>query len=228
MKKKHTSPPTPRHLLPLLRHPLLSHSQERRLFRQLSYLRYCGRGQKSRAIAIRNTIVSHNLRLVVNIAGRANIPEESLDELVSHGCLALIRAVESFDWTRGFRFSTYATGVIKHELFKHRRWRRRKCRAPGFFNTQPIEGVDVPVCVDDGDWDIIDKKEVLAKIRRSFECLTERERQAFEAVFTRGLAPVEASREMGVTRERVRQLLESGKDRIRSHINETRNDRCRV
>jgi RNA polymerase primary sigma factor/RNA polymerase sigma factor len=52
------------------------------------------------------------LRLVVSIAKRHVGPSENFFELVSDGNISLIRAVEKFDFSRGFKFSTYASWAI--------------------------------------------------------------------------------------------------------------------
>ncbi len=77
------------------------------------------------AVTIRNRIVESNLRLVVSLAKHFAAPERSLEDLVSEASLPLIRCVESFDWRRGTRFSTYATRALKNFFGK---LRRQDCR----------------------------------------------------------------------------------------------------
>lgn len=69
-------------------------------------------------VEAKNKFIEANLRLVLAIAGRYIKGKEGLDysDLVQEGNIALIRAVEKFDYRRGFKFSTYATWWIRQAM----------------------------------------------------------------------------------------------------------------
>jgi RNA polymerase primary sigma factor len=71
------------------------------------------------AVTIRrtkHTFIRANLRLVISIARRYDKGQMPLIDLVQEGNLGLIKAVERFDYKRGFRFNTYASWWIRHAI----------------------------------------------------------------------------------------------------------------
>ena len=74
------------------------------------------RVEVARGEAARRKMIESNLRLVVSIARRFSATGLPLGDLVQEGNLGLLRAVEKFDWRKGFKFSTYATWWIRQAI----------------------------------------------------------------------------------------------------------------
>ncbi|MCK5798704.1 MAG: sigma-70 family RNA polymerase sigma factor [Deltaproteobacteria bacterium] len=78
----------------------------------------------------RNHFVKANLRLVVSIARRFNYGRMPLSDLIQEGNIGLIKAVERYDYRRGFRFSTYASWWIRHAISRALADKGRAVRLP--------------------------------------------------------------------------------------------------
>jgi len=128
------SPPkdVPAHMAHLYEWPLLNKEQEQHVFRKMNFLKHqLHKLQESidpakatvealqRAEELkgdirlcRDRLISCNQRLVYAQAKQKLALGENIDDLVSDGNLSLMRAVEKFDYGRGYKFSTYATWAI--------------------------------------------------------------------------------------------------------------------
>lgn len=69
----------------------------------------------------KNKIIEHNLRLVVYVAKKYEVNTSYFEDLVSIGCMGLIKAISTFDVDKNFKLATYASRCIENEILMHLR-----------------------------------------------------------------------------------------------------------
>ncbi|MBQ8297416.1 MAG: RNA polymerase sporulation sigma factor SigK [Ruminococcus sp.] len=150
----------------------LSKKEEEECFRLLA------EGDRS----AKNKLIEHNLRLVAHIVKKYSSPTADQDELISIGTIGLIKAVSTFDYTKGARFATYASRCIENEILMN--FRAMKKTAGDVCINDPIDTdkdgntLTLMDLMDDGV-NIHDQVDLLIRSRQLYQfldkCLDKRE-----------------------------------------------------
>jgi RNA polymerase primary sigma factor len=229
----------PVHLSRMCEATLLTPEQEQQLFQRMNFLLQQASMHRSlldprrpsrvrlqlidRLILLadwhRDRIVEANLRLVFSIVKKFVNPNNRFDDLLSDGVVGLIRAVEKFDFDRGFRFSTYATQVVRRNSYK-------TVVLSGQERQKTLGGLQ------DMDLDIADEErssgisetlwhELRSRLSVMLDDLDRREKLIIRARFALGShrkvhTLQSLADRLGVSKERVRQLERRAMDKLRS------------
>jgi len=177
-----------------------------------------------RARATQASIVDANMALVMTMARRTRIPHVEFPELVSEGNMALLRAIEKFDVSRGFKFSTYACrAILKGFNRMATKTGRYVQRFPTEFDPE-LERSDYDVLKHKIQQDnaVDDLREVLADNRAK---LTDVERTVVIQRFAldsggKKKTLSEVGLQVGLTTERVRQIQKKALSKLKATLNE--------
>jgi RNA polymerase primary sigma factor/RNA polymerase sigma factor len=219
----------PPYLASLYEVPLLTAEQERHLFRKYNYLKFLAskfRGDLNpsrpqlrllarieqlyaQAVETKNQIIRANLRLVVAVAKKYAFGQDNFFEVVSEGNMSLMKAIEKFDYTRGFKFSTYATWALQRN---YARDYVTTAKHTDRFRTSQEERLDWAA---DRRANHFEEERLQAKredqVEQILGCLSDRERHIIAKRFGLGVAHEgqtlkQVSIDLGVSKERIRQL----------------------
>lgn len=124
----------------------------------------------------RNRLIEHNLRLVAHIVKKYASGADEQDELISVGTVGLIKAVSSFDNSKGAKFATYASRCIENEILMQ--FRAAKKSAGDVYINEPVEtdkdgnALTLMDLIDDGV-DIHEQVDILIRSRQLYSFLTQ-------------------------------------------------------
>jgi RNA polymerase sigma factor (sigma-70 family) len=245
----------PPELAPMYEVPLLNKDQEQHLFRKMNFLKHKASQLRRRLLKdeesgevdptrvriqdlkrieelqneaneVKDQLISCNMRLVANIAKRHAAQTDNFWELMSDGNMSLIRAVEKFDFGRGFKFSTYASwAIMKNFARSIPDDRTHKER----FVTGHEEVFEVaPDNRSDENGIVASQERASHSVNRLLQYLEPREREIIRLRAglddARGLTLEEIGQRFGITKERVRQLNARAMKRLKSLAEEQKID----
>ena len=192
---------------------------------------------RAEAIRLRGVMTKANLALVVHVAKDYNHRGVPLVDLIQEGNIALIHAVERFDPERGCRLSTYATAWLQRAIHRTVRSLSRTVRLPESARGARSRSVPIDEPMGEARLSLTDiliepdalapddeaaREEIRARARELLDGLRPQEAHVVRRRFGIGDHPPmtlrEVGEELGVTRERIRQIEKAALDKLRGRM----------
>ena len=152
------------------------------------YIQMLQKGSSEKAKEAREILIERNLRLVAHIAKKYQNVDEEMEDLISIGTIGLIKAVSSFDSSKG-KLSTYASRCIDNELLMLLRSKKKTSKEVSLY--EPIgtdkEGNEINLLdiIESEQVDVIDRMELSVNLRKLGRILQDLEEREKEIIFLR-------------------------------------------
>lgn len=184
--------------------------------------------RESGDLAARNALIEHNLRLVAHIIKKYYSSVRDQDDLISIGTIGLIKAVGTFDYTKGIRLATYASRCIENEILMHFRSNRKTAQDVSISDPidtdkdgHPLTLIDV-IATDDTIIDDLDLKINAEKLYRYMqEALDDREREIIEwryGLVGNGLTQREVAKKLNISRSYVSRIEKKALEKLKKRF----------
>lgn len=178
--------------------------------------------------AARNKLVEHNLRLVAHIIKKYYSSVRDQDDLISIGTIGLMKAVNTFDHTKGVRLATYASRCVENEILMYFRANRKTAQDVSIM--EPIETdkeghtltlMDV-IAAEDTIADDLELKVNATKLYRYMEeTLTDREKEIIDWRYGLTREPMtqrEVARQLNISRSYVSRIEKKALEKLRQRF----------
>ena len=168
-------------------------------------------------IDARNRLVNHNMRLVAHIIKKYYAGVSDQDDIISIGTIGLIKAINTFDYTKGTRLATYASRCIENEIFMS--FRTRKKNSVEISMNEPIdvdnEGNPLTFCdIIYSEESVFDQVDTKIKIEQLYEYMKtikdQRKKQILIMRYglygTDPMTQIEVAKKLGISRSYVSRI----------------------
>lgn len=196
---------------------------------EAEYIRLLKKGTAEEAEQAKKILIERNLRLVAHIAKKYQNVDEDMDDLISTGCIGLIKAIDTFDSGKG-RLATYACRCIDNELLMLLRSKKKTSREVSLFEPigQDKEGNEIHLMdvIEQQQPDIVECIETGRNIKKLLVLidnqLTDRERQIL--ILRYGLqgnpeaTQNEIGTQLGISRSYVSRIEKKALQKLKVHF----------
>ncbi len=196
---------------------------------EAGYLKLLREGSEEEARRAKEVLIERNLRLVAHVAKKYQNVDEDMEDLISIGCIGLIKAIDSFDAGKG-RLATFACRCIDNELLMLLRSKKKTSREVSLFEPigQDKEGNEIHLVdvIEQQQTDVVDGLELSDNIKKLKvlleECLTPREREIIIHRYGLGGRPEitqsEIGAKLGISRSYVSRIEKKALTKLRQYF----------
>ena len=173
----------------------------------------------------RDRLIEHNLRLVAHIIRKYYSTSRDQDDLISIGTIGLMKAVSTFDYTKGPRLATYAARCIENEILMYFRAGKRLQQEMSISEPidvdkegHPLTLIDVLACEDSLEEDTAVRLNTEKLYRYMKECLDDREREILAlryGLVGNGLTQREVAKKFDISRSYISRIEKKALTKLR-------------
>lgn len=184
----------------------------------------------------KHRLIEHNMRLVAHVAKKYYGPTEDAEDLLSIGTIGLLKAVDTYDASRGYKLATYAARCIDNELLMYFRGKRKTIRDVSLYEPigQDKEGNQIRLydVLEDEPVDVVQKMEDAQHLSRLKEILPKvLEPREFDIICRRygiggkeHVTQREIAREFGISRSYVSRIEKKALVKLRKALKKGKNE----
>ncbi len=193
------------------------------------YVRLLREGDAEQAKAAKEILIERNLRLVAHVAKKYQNVDEDMEDLISIGCIGLIKAIDTFDAGKG-RLATYACRCIDNELLMLLRSKKKTSREISLYEPigQDKEGNEIHLMdvIEQEQLDVVEALEQRSNVKRLMllmqQELTQREREILILRYglqgKKELTQSQIGERMNISRSYVSRIEKKALKRLREHF----------
>lgn len=196
---------------------------------EAEYLTLLKEGNEKEAAYAKEVLVLRNLRLVAHIARKYQNADEDMEDLISVGCIGLLKAIDSFDAGKG-RLATYACRCVDNELLMLLRSKKKTSREVSLYEPigQDKEGNEIHLLdiMEQQQTDVVDCMEFGENKKKLYvaivECLSPREREIIVRRYgldgKNEMTQSEIGNRMGISRSYVSRIEKKALGKLREYF----------
>lgn len=177
----------------------------------------------------RDKLIKHNLRLVAHIIKKYYAAASDQDDLISIGTIGLIKAVQTFDHTKGTRFATYGSRCVENEILMYFRSLKKSAGDVSIEEPAQSDKDGNSICLmdllTDGE-DVAERIELLVRAEQMYanldSCLDEREKEVvimrYGLFGQEALTQRETASKLGISRSYVSRIEKRALEKLRERL----------